>query len=257
MRRIVYSVLFVTLALALASCMQPSLGNSSSPSSPIGNGFNSPAGGGFASGPNPRSYVRPAPLQDATVDTAQSKDLTDYLRNHRLPLVGAQVLSNPSGQRQVILFGYVATDYGSRDAIAKAQRYMNDSSVTVDNRIKVEPDLASSASAEPSSESASGSTSSSSTYNEPGVGTEQQYERSAQNPYGGYQAYQSQSSGGLMSLLPMLGFFGGSFGGGSGGFMGGNVGGFGTGFGNYGGYGYPTYPPSPGLGYGPPYPPYP
>src|SRR5713226_9275077 len=77
-----------------------------------------------------------------TIDSPQSQGLSDYLKHHQLPLVGAQVVTSPSGGRQVILFGFVASDFGKTDAEQKARHYLKDQSVVVDNRIKISPELA-------------------------------------------------------------------------------------------------------------------
>lgn len=260
MRRIVYAAISVLVAMALPSCMQP----------PTSGGLTSPIGSSGYGAATPAQMIytphpAPPPLKDATVNATQSQALTDYLKNHRLPLVGAQVLVAPDGERQVILFGYVATGYGKQDAENKAHAYMKDAAVTVDNRITIQPELASAnavPAAQPSSNGygngyGSGNSSAQSGY-DPSLGNAQQYQRqTAQDPYSNYQSYQSQSSSpGMMSTLgPLLGMFGGSFG--SGGFGGGSFGGFGTGYGPYGGMGYPAFPPSPGFGPAPPYPPYP
>src|SRR5215470_9324199 len=90
----------------------------------------------------PPSTTHPLPLKNGKVDAAQSQRLTDYFKAHHLPLVSAQVLTAPDGQKQVILFGYVRTDYGKGDAESRAKRYVKDPNVTVDNRIKIEPSLA-------------------------------------------------------------------------------------------------------------------
>ncbi|MHB8384320.1 MAG: hypothetical protein ACYDC3_18495 [Candidatus Binataceae bacterium] len=259
MRRVVYAAISVLLAMALPSCMQP----------PTSGGLTAPVGYGAAT-PAQMIYTphpAPPPLKDATVNQSQSQALTDYLKTHRLPLVGAQVLVAPDGERQVILFGYVATGYGKQDAENKAHAYMKSAAVTVDNRITIQPELANANAAPPAGRSGngygSGSSSAQSAY-DPSLGNAQQYQQqSAQDPYSNYQSYQSQSSspGMLSTLGPLLGMFGGSFGGGGMGMGmgmgGGSFGGFGTGYGNYGGMGYPSYPPSPGFGPAPPYPPYP
>src|SRR5260370_34127817 len=77
-----------------------------------------------------------------TIDSPQSQDLSDYLKHHQLPLVGAQVVTSPSGGRQVILFGFVASDFGKTDAEQKARHYLKDQTAVVDNRIKISPKLA-------------------------------------------------------------------------------------------------------------------
>ncbi|HKV53233.1 MAG TPA: hypothetical protein VJN94_01200 [Candidatus Binataceae bacterium] len=74
-------------------------------------------------------------------DHSESQALTDYLTQHRLPLVGAQVLRGSDGRRIVVLYGFVGTDFGKSDAVAKARRFLGDSGVPVDNRINVRPEL--------------------------------------------------------------------------------------------------------------------
>ena len=61
-----------------------------------------------------------------TIDSPQSQALSDYLKHHSLPLVGAQVVTSPSGGKQVILFGFVASDFGKTDAEQKARHYLKD-----------------------------------------------------------------------------------------------------------------------------------
>jgi hypothetical protein len=248
------------LALALSSCMTPP-----TQYNPTGTGASTVGSADLAQGsgsgtyrPPPATTTPPPPLKDASVDKSQSSALTDYLKSHRLPLVGARVLVSPTGQRQVMLYGFVASEYGKDDAEAKARKYLNEPAIGVDNRIKVQPQLANST---PGS-------SSTSTY-DPSLGGVQAYQnQQSQDAYTQSQItqYQAQNQGPnmLTTLIPLLGFFGGSFG--SGGF-GGSVGGFGGGgYGPYGnpyggspyggGYGYPAPPPA-GYGYGPPISPWP
>ena len=52
------------------------------------------------------------------------------------------MLASNGGPRQAILYGYVATPFGKADAVDKAREFLNDSGAQVDNRIKIEPDLA-------------------------------------------------------------------------------------------------------------------
>ena len=77
-----------------------------------------------------------------TIDSPQSQGLSDYLKAHSLPLVGAQVVTSSSGGKQVILFGFVASDFGKTDAEQKARHYLKDPTLVVDNRIKISPELA-------------------------------------------------------------------------------------------------------------------
>jgi hypothetical protein len=79
--------------------------------------------------------------QDYTVDSAASASLTSYLRKNRLPLVGAQVQTTADGQKRLMLYGFVATDFGKQDAETKALAHLGGSGVTVENRIAVRPEI--------------------------------------------------------------------------------------------------------------------
>lgn len=193
-----------------------------------------------------------------TIDSPQSQGLSDYLKHHSLPLVGAQVVTSPSGGKQVILFGFVASDFGKTDAEQKARHYLKDSSLVVDNRIKISPELAGGA-------GASGSTGkgASSGYAMPSGGSDpygssgsiQDYQNNLPPDAQAYQAqgqqlqqyqqYNSAPPSMLTTIIPLLLGGGMTIGGGSGGYGGGGgFGGFGSGYApSYGGYGYPTYPP--------------
>src|ERR1700735_4257619 len=81
-------------------------------------------------------------IAGGTIDSPQSLALSDYLKHHSLPLVGAQVVTSSSGGKQVILFGFVASDFGKTDAEQKARHYLKDSTLVVDDRIKISPELA-------------------------------------------------------------------------------------------------------------------
>ena len=80
--------------------------------------------------------------QSFTVDSAASDALTTYLRQHRLPLVGAQIGTAPVGARRVVLYGYVATEFGKSDAESKALAYLGSPPPEVINRIVIQPDIA-------------------------------------------------------------------------------------------------------------------
>ena len=82
----------------------------------------------------------PASAQTSTVDTATSQRLTDYLRKHRLPLVGAQITRDDSGGTQVMLYGYVATSFGKSDAETKTRKFMKPGAQIV-NRIEIRPEI--------------------------------------------------------------------------------------------------------------------
>ncbi len=81
-----------------------------------------------------------AGAQSGTVDTATSQRLTDYLRKHRLPLVGAQIIRDNDGGTQVMLFGYVATSFGKNDAETKALKFMKPGAQII-NRIEIRPEI--------------------------------------------------------------------------------------------------------------------
>ena len=119
--------------ISLASCAPVTL--------PGGSGANSPSQtqlGSESAGTVPGIHIDPK----APVDNSQSSALTNYLHTHQLPLVGARVLASNGGPRQAVLYGYVATPFGKADALDKTRQWLNDSGAQVDNRIKIEPDLA-------------------------------------------------------------------------------------------------------------------
>ncbi len=258
MSRIANALAAFGLAVALAglaSCVpvQNPFGTGATKAAPLGTsrGFDS-----SSSLPPPSSA---GTVVGGVIDSPQSQALSDYLKHHSLPLVGAQVVTSPSGGKQVILFGFVASDFGKTDAEQKARHYLKDSSLVVDNRIKISPELAGSrgssgstvngvpsANAMPSDGSdpyaASGSIQDYQNNEPPGA---QAYQAQGQ-----YQQYNSAPPSMFTTLLPML--LGGGMSIGSGGY-GGGYGGFSSGYApGYGSYGYPTYPPPmPGSGFGP------
>src|SRR5271170_1468743 len=124
------------LAALAAACTRVQNPYGRTSAAPLGtsNGFES-----ASSLPPPSSA---GTVAGGTIDSPQSQALSDYLKHHSLPLVGAQVVTSPSGGKQVILFGFVASDFGKADAEQKARNYLKDSSLVVDNRIKISPELA-------------------------------------------------------------------------------------------------------------------
>jgi hypothetical protein len=80
--------------------------------------------------------------QDFTVDNAASEALTNYLRQNRLPLVGAQIGTAPGGARRLVLYGYVASQLGKSDAENKAIAYMGAPRPDVVNRVVIQPEIA-------------------------------------------------------------------------------------------------------------------
>src|SRR5208283_3987424 len=189
-----------------------------------------------------------------TIDSPDSQGLSDYLKHHSLPLVGAQVVTSPSGGKQVILFGFVASDFGKTDAEQKARHYLKDPSLVVDNRIKISPELAGSRGI--SGSTVNGVPSANATApdgSDPyaAAGSIQDYQNNQPPDAYAYQAqqqrqyqqYNSAPPSMLTTILPMLLGGGGGMSLGSGGY-GGGLGGFSSGYApSYGSYGYPTYPP--------------
>jgi hypothetical protein len=267
MSRIANAVAAFGLAVALAglSACEPQQnpnGVSGSHASSLGNSSN------YDSSSMPPASSA-GTVAGGTIDSPQSQGLSDYLKHHSLPLVGAQVVTSPSGGKQCILFGFVASDFGKTDAEQKARHYLKDSSLVVDNRIKISPELAGSA-------GTSGSTSkgASSGYAMPSDGSDpygssgsiQDYQNNMPpdaQAYAAqgqqlqqYQQYNSAPPSMLTTIIPLLLGGGMTIGGGSGGFGGGYGGGYGGGFGGYGsgypppgygGYGYPTPMPNSGF----------
>jgi len=190
-----------------------------------------------------------------TPDEAESHALTEYLTQHRLPLVGAQVLTGPDGQRAVVLYGFVGSDFGRNDAADKARRFTGNPSMVVDNRIKVRPELLASGSHAASPDSGTSANSedgSSADESYPGVDSYTQQQSNAQRQYQQSQSPGS-SMGSMLPLIMMLGILGmGMASGGSGFSMGSPMGG------SPYGYPYNPYPgyPSPSP-YGSPYAPSP
>jgi hypothetical protein len=244
--------LAVTLA-GLESCVpvQNPYGTGATKAGPVGT---STSFGSSSSLPPPSSA---GTVAGGTIDSPQSQGLSDYLKHHSLPLVGAQVVTSPSGGKQVILFGFVASDFGKTDAEQKARYYLKDPSLVVDNRIKVSPELA-------GSRAGSGTTASDGSDPYATSGSIQDYQNNeppgaqayqAQGQYQQYQQYNSAPPSMLTTILPML--LGGGMSMGSGGY-GGGFGGFSSGYTpGYGSYGYPAFPsPMPSSPYGAPVYPY-
>jgi hypothetical protein len=82
----------------------------------------------------PLSAASSAP--DSTADA-----LSSYLHDHRLPLVEARLMTDALGFRTLVLYGFVATDFGRSDAEAQSRRFLKDAEIMIDNRIKVRPEL--------------------------------------------------------------------------------------------------------------------
>lgn len=181
-----------------------------------------------------------------TADSGESKALTSYLTQHKLPLVGAQVLNGPHGRRAVVLYGFVGSDFGKSDAVAKTRRYLGDSSIAVENRIDVRPELLS---ANRSNNSSTGSygenQTGASAYPGPQAYAEQQNPPAVSQ----YQQYQNQGSAvsSMLPLISLLGVLGMGLASSGGGFSLGSMpfGGSPFGYNSYNSFGggpYPGYP---------------
>lgn len=79
--------------------------------------------------------------QSFTVDATASEALTNYLRQNRLPLVGAQIGTSSTGARRLVLYGYVATQMGKGDAETKAIAHLGGVPPEVVNRIVIQPEI--------------------------------------------------------------------------------------------------------------------
>lgn len=152
--------------------------------------------------PDVRNYVP---------DAGASSALTDYLKHHRLPLVGAQVLRNPNdGARAVVLYGFVGSDLGKSDAQRQAEDFVNDPAVEVDNRIRVNPDLlAARGSSSPTSPDASNDPDAQTNAGASSMPGAQSY-IDQQNQTAQVQQYQQQSSmsSSMSAMLPLIALMG-------------------------------------------------
>src|SRR5258708_38440253 len=58
---------------------------------------------------------------------------------NELPMVTAQFSTSPAGSKQLILTGFVATQFGRNDAERIATTYLNDPSVNMVDQILLDP----------------------------------------------------------------------------------------------------------------------
>src|ERR1700691_5069582 len=99
--------------LSFGAGRPPTSFSSSSGYSTYGSPSTSYSSASAAAAAAPNSYGASQPTDGGSVppgytnNAAQSGTLTSYLQSHRLPLVGAQVLSNGGGNQQIILYGFV------------------------------------------------------------------------------------------------------------------------------------------------------
>ncbi len=80
-----------------------------------------------------------APAQNYVIDQGTSDALTKYLRTNELPMVTAQFSTSPGGSKQLILTGFVATQFGRNDAERIANAYLNDPRVNLVDQILLDP----------------------------------------------------------------------------------------------------------------------
>lgn len=196
----------------------------------------SPSGGASATATGGAYESAHIDTSGYTADPSSSAGLTEYLKHRRLPLVGAQVLKSPEGERVVVLYGFVGSDFGKQDAMAKAHTYLADSSVPIDNRIKVQPELLAAGNGGGAPGASSGDTTGTSADSQyPGISSyEQQQQQSQASQYA-----QQQSTGSTISAvapLLMLGLMALSMTSG---------GAFAVGPGSFGSYGGSPFGPSP------------
>src|SRR5271156_7210315 len=80
-----------------------------------------------------------ARAQNYVIDQGTSDALTRYLRMNELPMVTAQFSTSPGGSKELILPGFVATQFGRNDAERIATAYLNDPSVNMVDQILLDP----------------------------------------------------------------------------------------------------------------------
>ena len=94
-----------------------------------------------------------ARAQHYVIDQGTSDALTSYLHLNSLPMVTAQFSTSPGGSKQLILTGFVATQFGRHDAERIATAYLNDPSVNMVDQVLVDPHVEDARSAAPGSQS--------------------------------------------------------------------------------------------------------
>jgi hypothetical protein len=80
-----------------------------------------------------------ARAQNYVIDQGTSDAITKYLHMNELPMVTAQFSTSPGGSKQLILTGFVATQFGRNDAERIATAYLNDLSVNMVDQILLDP----------------------------------------------------------------------------------------------------------------------
>jgi hypothetical protein len=95
--------------------------------------------------------------QNYAIDQRTSDALTKYLHMGELPMVTAQFSTSAGGSKQLILTGFVATQFGRNDAERIAIGYLNDPSVNMVDQILLDPYVEDMRGAQPGSAGAAGS----------------------------------------------------------------------------------------------------
>jgi hypothetical protein len=103
-----------------------------------------------------------ARAQNYVIDQDTSDAITKYLHQNELPMVTAEFSTSPGGSKQLILTGFVATQFGRNDAERIANAYINDPGVNLVDQILLDPHVEDMRSAAPDSAAAAGSPSSNS-----------------------------------------------------------------------------------------------
>lgn len=80
-------------------------------------------------------------LSDCSAAEQTSVLLSSYLHQCGLPLVEARVIAGLAGNRTLLLYGFVATQFSKLDAESHALDFMDDPDVEISNLIKVTPEL--------------------------------------------------------------------------------------------------------------------
>lgn len=100
-----------------------------------------------------------ARAQSYVIDQGTSDAITKCLHMNELPMVTAQFSTSRGGGKQLILTGFVATQFGRNDAERIATAYLNDPGVSMVDQILLDPHVedlrppAGSAAAAPGSQS--------------------------------------------------------------------------------------------------------
>ena len=103
-----------------------------------------------------------ARAQNYVIDQRTSDAITKYLHMSELPMVTAEFSTSPGGSKQLILTGFVATQFGRDDAERIATGYLNDPSVKMVDQILLDPHVEDMRGTQPAQAGAAGSQSPSS-----------------------------------------------------------------------------------------------